>query len=73
MIKFLIGFFILKNQYYPPGTQKNYSGFFIKNFVMEKVRNQNSPKGGEGVRGQKPLRGFNLMSLRDIEGTGGSP
>jgi len=48
--------------------KKIIADFSSRILMMEMVRNQISPEGwgGVGVRGQKPLRGFYLMSQSDI-------
>jgi len=49
-----------RTQHYPPGTQEKYNNFVSRNIMMEKGKELKSPKGGEGVRGN---RGFPLQEL----------
>ena len=64
IIAFAIGFYMSKiicaaifihntsNQYYPPGTQKNYSGFFVKKSYDGKGKKSEFPEGRGGGKGE---------------------
>ena len=53
--------------------RKNITVFHQEILLQKKVRNSNTPKGREGVRGTKTASRSSTLRLCAVEGTGGSP